>query len=318
MGNKGKKIVILGAGNVGASIAYTLTVQGVASEIVLIDINFNKAKGEAMDIIQGTAFCPPVNIYAGQYENAKDADIVIVTVGAARKPGQSRIDLAQGNVNIVKQVMPQIIPYAPHAVYVVVSNPVDIITYAIIKTTDLRPSQVIGSGTTLDSARLRARLAEHVGLNPKNVHAYVLGEHGDSSVIPWSLATIGGIPMNTYCLEICKEHNRCGTAELRELEEDVRTAGAKVIANKGATYYAIALAVSRICACIIRDTGSVLTVSSLLSGQYGLSDVCLSIPYVIGAYGISHSIVSPLTAPEQQQLEQSAAALRDVLDSLEF
>ncbi|MBS5724588.1 MAG: L-lactate dehydrogenase [Clostridiales bacterium] len=318
MANKGKKIVILGAGNVGASIAYTLTVQGVASEIVLIDINFNKAKGEAMDIIQGTAFCPPVNIYAGQYENAKDADIVIVTVGAARKPGQSRIDLAQGNVNIVKQVMPQIIPYAPGAVYVVVSNPVDIITYAIIKTTELSASQVIGSGTTLDSARLRSRLAEHVGLNPKNVHAYVLGEHGDSSVIPWSLATIGGIPMNTYCLEVCNEHNRCGKAELREIEEDVRTAGAKVIANKGATYYAIALAVSRICSCIIRDTGSVLTVSSLLNGQYGLSDVCLSIPYVVGAYGISHSIASPLTAPEQKQLEQSAAALRSVLDSLEF
>ncbi len=318
MANKGKKIVILGAGNVGASIAYTLTVQGLASEIVLIDVNYDKAKGEAMDIIQGTAFCPPVNIYAGQYENAKDADIVIVTVGAARKPGQSRIDLAQGNVNIVKQVMPQVIPYAPNAVYVVVSNPVDIITYAIIKTSGLKTSQVIGSGTTLDSARLRSRLAEHVGLNPKNVHAYVLGEHGDSSVIPWSLATIGGIPMDKYCLEICSEHNRCGKAELLEIEDDVRTAGAKVIANKGATYYAISLAVSRICACIIRDTDSVLTVSSLIEGQYGLSDVCLSIPFVVGAHGISQSIVSPLTAPEQKQIEQSAAALRSVIDSLEI
>lgn len=316
--NKGKKIVILGAGNVGASIAYTLTVQGVASEIVLIDVNHDKARGEAMDIIQGTAFCPPVSIYAGQYENAKDADIVIVTVGAARKPGQSRIDLAQGNVNIIKQVMPQVIPYAPNAVYVVVSNPVDIITYAIIKSTSLKPSQVIGSGTTLDSARLRSRLAEHVGLNPKNVHAYVLGEHGDTSVIPWSLATIGGIPMNKYCLEICNEHNRCGKAELKEIEEDVRTAGAKVIAKKGATYYAIALAVSRICACIIRDTGSVLTVSSLLDGQYGLHDVCLSIPNVVGAHGVTQSIVSPLTEPEQKQIESSAAALQSVIESLEI
>ncbi len=316
--NKGKKIVILGAGNVGASIAYTLTVQGVASEIVLIDVNHDKARGEAMDIIQGTAFCPPVSIYAGQYENAKDADIVIVTVGAARKPGQSRIDLAQGNVNIIKQVMPQVIPYAPNAVYVVVSNPVDIITYAIIKSTSLKPSQVIGSGTTLDSARLRSRLAEHVGLNPKNVHAYVLGEHGDTSVIPWSLATIGGIPMDKYCLEICDNHNRCGKAELQDIEEDVRTAGAKVIAQKGATYYAIALAVSRICACIIRDTGSVLTVSSLLDGQYGLHDVCLSIPNVVGAHGVTQSIVSPLTEPEQKQIEGSAAALRSVIESLEI
>ena len=186
---KGKKITVLGAGNVGASIAYTLTMDGMASEIVLIDINEKKAQGEAADILQGTPFSAPVNIHAGGYEDAVNSDIVIVTVGMARKPGQTRIDLAQANVDIVKSVMPQITRFAPDAVYVVVSNPVDIITYAILKTTHLSESQVVGSGTMLDSARLRSRLAAHVGLNSKNVHAYVFGEHGDTSMIPWSLAT---------------------------------------------------------------------------------------------------------------------------------
>ena len=182
---KGKKITVLGAGNVGASIAYTLTMDGMASEIVLIDINEKKAQGEAADILQGTPFSAPVNIHAGGYEDAVNSDIVIVTVGMARKPGQTRIDLAQANVDIVKSVMPQITRFAPDAVYVVVSNPVDIITYAILKTTHLSESQVVGSGTMLDSARLRSRLAAHVGLNSKNVHAYVFGEHGDTSMIPW-------------------------------------------------------------------------------------------------------------------------------------
>lgn len=222
---KGKKITILGAGNVGASIAYTLTMDGMASEIVLIDINEKKAQGEAADILQGTPFSAPVNIHAGGYEDAVNSDIVIVTVGMARKPGQTRIDLAQANVDIVKSVMPQITRFAPDAVYVVVSNPVDIITYAILKTTHLSESQVVGSGTMLDSARLRSRLAAHVGLNSKNVHAYVFGEHGDTSMIPWSLATIAGMEMDTYCSVICDKHNHCGKEELREIEDDVRTGG---------------------------------------------------------------------------------------------
>jgi len=315
---KGKKIVILGAGNVGASIAYTLTVDGMGSEIVLIDINKEKAKGEAMDIIQGTAFCPPVNIYAGEYEHAKDADVVIVTLGMARKPGQSRIDLAQCNVNIVKEVMPQITKYAPDAVYVVVSNPVDILTYAIIKTSGIPEKQIIGSGTILDSARLRSRLAEHVGLNPKNVHAYVLGEHGDSSVIPWSLTTIGGTKMTNYCINVCNRHNKCGKVELFDIADDVRTAGAKVIEYKGATYYAIALSVRRICECILRDTDSVLTVSGMMHNEYGINDVCLSIPFVVGARGIKRTIPPVLSAEEEAQLIHSADTLKAVISSLEI
>lgn len=313
---KGKKITILGAGNVGASIAYTLTIDGMASEIVLIDINEKKARGEAADILQGTPFSAPVNIYAGGYEDAVDSDIVIVTVGMARKPGQTRIDLAQANVDIVKAVMPQITKFAPDAVYVVVSNPVDIITYAILKTTNLSETQVIGSGTMLDSARLRSRLAAHVGLNSKNVHAYVFGEHGDTSMIPWSLATIAGIEMNRYCTDLCDKHNHCGKEELREIEEDVRTAGAKVIELKGATYYAIAMAVRRICECIIRDTDSVMTVSAMIHNQYGISDVCFSLPFVVGAQGIKRSIVPPLAEEEKQMLHRSADALKEVIAQL--
>ena len=315
---KGKKITILGTGNVGATIAYTLAIDGMASEILLIDINDKKAKGEAMDIFQGTPFCAPVNIHAGDYEEAVDSDVVIVTVGLARKPGQTRIDLAQANVNIIKSVMPQITRYAPDAIYVVVSNPVDIITYAILKNTNLSENQVFGSGTMLDSARLRSRLAEHVGLNSKNIHAYVFGEHGDTSMIPWSLTTIAGMEMSKYCTYICDQNNRCGKTELKEIEEDVRTAGAQVIALKGATFYASALSVRRICECILRDTDSVMTVSAMIHNQYGINDVCLSLPFVVGAQGIRRAVVPPLTKDEEDLLHKSADALKQVISQLEI
>ena len=313
---KGKKIVVLGAGNVGASVAYTLTIDGMASEIVLIDINHEKAKGEAMDILQGTPFCPPVSIYAGDYENAKGADIVIVTTGAARKPGQTRIDLAQTNVNITKSVMPNIIKYAPDAIYVVVSNPVDVLTYVIMKTTGLPEKQIIGSGTILDTARLRAILADHTNINPKNVHAYVLGEHGDTSVIPWSIANIGGMPLEHYFANPYVKDNITPNVSLDDIESDVRTSGSKVISLKGATYYAIAASVRRICECIIRDTGSILTVSSMLHGEYGIEDVCVSIPFIVGAQGIKYPILPQLLPEEEKQLVHSADTLKAVIKSL--
>lgn len=316
--NRGRKIVILGAGNVGATIAYTLTIDAMASEIVLIDVNEDKARGEAMDILQGTPFCAPVSIYSGDYSMAKDADIVIITAGAARKPGQTRIDLAQGNVNIIKGVMPKIVQYAPNAIYIVVSNPVDILTYAIIKTSGLKESQVIGSGTMLDSARLRSRLAEHVGLNAKDVQGYVYGEHGDSSMVPWSLITIAGMEMDKYCTHVCSRHNQCGKQELRDIEDDVRTSGSKVIQFKGATYYAVALAVRRIVECVLRDSESVLTVSGMAHGRYGIDDVCLSLPYVVGATGLKREVSPPLTEEELAQLQASAEALKKVLASIEL
>ena len=315
---QGKKITILGAGNVGATIAYALAIDAIASEIVLIDINKEKAKGEAMDIYQGTSFTRSVSVYDGEYEDARDSDIVVVTVGAARKPGQSRIDLAQGNVNIVKSVMPQVVRYAPNAVYVVVSNPVDILTYAILKATGLPESQVIGSGTTLDSSRLRARIADVVGLTPQNVHAYVFGEHGDSAMIPWSLTSIAGMPMTTFYERVRREQPDFSIERLKSIEEDVRNSGAKVISLKGATYYAIGTTVRYICENILRDSGALMTVSGLIKGRYGIEDVCLSLPFTVGANGIRECLEPPLNAEETVQLLNSADVLKKTLSSLQI
>lgn len=315
---KGNKISILGAGNVGATIAYTLTVDGMASEIVLVDINQDKAKGEAMDIIQGTALCPPVNIYAGGYPDIKDSDIVIVTLGSARKPGQTRIDLAQGNVNIIKSVMPQALKYAPNAKYVVVSNPVDIITYTILKTTGLPESQVFGSGTLLDTSRLREMIASNVGVSPKSVHAYVFGEHGDSSMIPWSLTSIGGVPMDTFLSSLRKKNPDYKELDHDAILEDVHKSGGKVIHLKGATFYAIALSTRRICECILRDTSSVLTLSTMLHGEYGVSDLCMSLPVVVDRSGVTNLCAPPLTGDEHDQLVKSAALLKETISSLQI
>jgi len=312
----GRKIVVLGAGNVGATIAYTLAINGAATTILIIDINKEKAMGEAMDITQGAAFCPPANVIAGEYEEAAGADIVIIAVGAARKPGMSRIDLAQTNVAIVREVMPQITKHAPDAVYLVVSNPVDILTYFIIKNSGIHESRVIGSGTLLDSARLRSSLAEHVGLNTAHVHAYVFGEHGDTSVVPWSLATMGGMRIHEYCNNVCERENQCGKGELDDILNDIRTAGAKVISYKGATYYAIAISVNRICDYILRDANAILTVSGLLHGQYGIEDVCMSLPFVVGKQGIKRSFTPILTADEERQLVHSADSLKAAIKAL--
>lgn len=308
-----KKITILGAGNVGATIAYTFAVAGTCSDVVLIDINKEKAKGEAMDIRQGVSFGHNLEIVDGTYDDAKGSSIVVVTLGLARKPGQTRLDLAQANVNIIKEVMPQIAKAAPDATYVVVSNPVDIITYTILKCTSLSPSQVIGSGTALDTSRLRSSLADHVGLNPQSVHGYVFGEHGDTSFIPWSLVNIAGIPMEEYCAS--EEHENI---DKEEIIEEVRKAGAEVIKRKGATFYAIALTVNKICDSILRDSKNIITVSTMINGRYGINDVCLSLPCVIGGDGIEKELTPSLTEDETKRLQDSAAALRSVIDQIEF
>ncbi|MBR3281744.1 MAG: L-lactate dehydrogenase [Ruminococcus sp.] len=314
MGDKnGTKITILGAGNVGASVAYTFAVAGTCSDVVLVDINKAKAKGEAMDIRQGVSFGHNVEITDGTYEDAAGSDIVVVTLGLARKPGQTRLDLAQANVNIIKEVMPQVARYAPDAIYVVVSNPVDILTYTILKCTDLKPSQVIGSGTALDTSRLRSIIADHVGLSPNSIHAYVFGEHGDSSFIPWSIMNIAGVPVDEYCAD--QDH-----ADLDEDEiiDEVRKAGAEVIKRKGATFYAIAMSVNKICDSILRDSNNIISVSTLMDGRYGISDVCLSLPAVIGSNGIVKEVSPKLTEAEVEKLQASAKALRSVIDQIEF
>jgi len=316
MGEKNKngtKITILGAGNVGASIAYTFAVAGTCSDIVLVDINKAKAKGEAMDIRQGVSFGENVEVFDGEYEDAKGSDIVVVTLGIARKPGQTRLDLAQINVNIIKEVMPQIAKYAPDAIYVVVSNPVDILTYTILKCTDLSPNQVIGSGTALDTSRLRSIIGDHVGLSPNSIHAYVFGEHGDSSFIPWSLTNIAGIPMEEYCAD--QDH---ADLDEEEIINEVRTAGAEVIKRKGATFYAIAMSVNKICDSILRDSNNIITVSTMMNGKYGIDDVCLSLPCVVGSNGIEREVSPKMTEEEIEKLRASAKALRSVIDQIQF
>ena len=312
------KVTIIGAGAVGSTIAYTLTVKGIASEIVMIDINTQKALGEALDIRQGTPFCDPVNIYAGTYADAKDSDIVVLTSGVARKPGQSRLDLAQINVNITKSIIPEITKFAPNAIYVIVANPVDILTYQFYKTSGLPANQIFGSGTILDTARLRARIAEYYHIAQQNVHAYVFGEHGDSSFVPWSLANIATIPVDEYksCLE--DDDKLIPPLVHVEVETYIRKSGGKIIERKGATFYAVAVSVAHICDCIQNAMDTTLTVSSMMTGEYGIKDVCLSTLSVVGRNGIKGRLTAPLTDEEIVKLRRSADALKEVISQITF
>lgn len=312
--NKGSKISILGAGNVGATIAYTFAVNGTCSDVVLVDINEAKAKGEAMDIRHGISLAQNIDIKDGSYDDIAGSDIVVVTLGMARKPGQSRIDLTQNNVNIIKQVMPKVAEIAPDAVYVVVSNPIDILTYTILKCTNLKASQVVGSGTVLDSSRLRSAIAEKAEISPKSIHAYVFGEHGDTSFVPWSTTTIGGMNVTDYWAST----GRPEELDTDAIEESVRVAGAEVIKRKGATFYAIALSVNKICDTILRDSNSILTVSTLANGRYGIDDVCLSLPCIVNGHGIAGEINPPLLEDELAKLKKSADALKSVISQLTF
>ena len=306
------KITVIGTGSVGATIAYSLTITGTASEIVLIDINKDKAVGEALDIRQGTPFCNPCTIIAGDYPEAAGSNIVIITSGVARKPGQSRLDLAQVNVNIMKTIIPQITKYAPDATYVIVSNPVDIMTYTFCKLSGIPENRVIGSGTLLDSARLRSRMSEYYGINQTNVHACVLGEHGDSSFIPWSVANISGIPVTDYAATLCKDGNY-PAIDKNEVEEYVRKTAANVIACKGATYYAVSMAVCNLCKAIIGGLDTSLAVSTMMNGEYGISDVCLSVLCNIGKGVVSGKVMLPLTDDEVAQLRHSADCLKSII-----
>ena len=314
----GNKVTIIGSGSVGSTIAYTMAVQGTASEIVMIDINTEKSLGEALDIRQGTPFLAPCNIYAGSYEDAKDSDIVILTSGLARKPGQTRLDLAQANVNITKQIIPQITKYAPNAIYVIVANPVDILTYQFIKTSGIPENRIIGSGTILDTARLRSRLAEYYKINQKNVHAYVFGEHGDSSFVPWSLANISNIPVAKFEECMSQSEKLIPTLVYEEVEEYMRKSGGKVIKRKGATFYAVAISVCHLCKCIFNGMDTTLTVSSMMHGEYGIEDVALSTLAVVGREGITGRLNAPLTDEEVAKLHKSANALKDVISQLQF
>ena len=292
------KITIIGAGSVGATIAYKLSYEDIASEIVMIDINRDKVEGEVMDIKQGTCFRSPISIVAGDYEDAKGSDIVIITSGIARKPGQTRIELTQTNVNIIKQITPEIVKAAPEAKYIIVSNPVDVLTYVFTKISGLPENQVIGSGTLLDTARLRYGLSEHFKVAQKNIHAYVFGEHGDSSFVPWSGADISSVNIDDYYESMKAIGVDLGKLDKDGMEEYVHKSGGEVIAKKGATFYAVSIAVCELCNIVLAASDSVATVSSMMHGEYGIEDVCLSVLTLVGPNGVQGKVPMRLTDEE--------------------
>ncbi len=310
------KITIIGSGSVGSTIAYTLTVMGAASEIVMIDINGEKALGEAMDITQGVPFLKPCTVYAGDYEDAKDSKIVILTSGMARKPGQSRLELAQINVDITKQIIPQITKYAPDAFYIIVSNPVDVLTYTFNKLSGIPENRIIGSGTILDTARLRARVSEYYGISQRNVHAYVLGEHGDSSFIPWSVANISNVPIDECQNLLPAEGKPMLPINHEEVEQYVRKSGGMVINRKGATFYAVSASVCHIVKCLTSGLDTTLTISTMMHGEYGIDDVCLSTLNMVGDTGIRGKVNIALNDDEIAKLKYSADTLKAVINEL--
>lgn len=313
-----RKITVIGAGNVGATIAYTLSLGDLASEIVVIDINKDKVEGEVMDIVQGTSFREPISVIAGDYADAVDSDMVIITSGIGRKPGQTRLELAQTNVNILKDITPKIVDVAPKALYVIVSNPVDIMTYVFTKISGLPERQIMGSGTVLDTARLRYSLSDHFQIAQKNVHAYVYGEHGDTSFIPWSLAAISGCTLDEFEGLMLKEGVVTDQIDREETLRYVQKSGGEIIAKKGATYYAVSASVNKVLGSLVGAHDCVATVSTMMHGEYGIDDVCISVMTLIGPNGIRGKLPVKLTDEEIAKLQASANALKEVIKGLDI
>ena len=312
------KISVIGAGAVGATIANDLMIQGVASEIVLVDVNKKKAIGEALDIYQGAPFCSPAVVHAGEYEDTAESDIVIITCGMARKPGMTRLDLAQVNVNILKDVASNVTKYAPNSIYIIVSNPVDVLPYVFHKISGIPENQIIGSGTILDTSSLQSTLAKRFHISPKNVHDHVYGEHGDSQFVPWSLAQISNTHIDTYKDNSPDRDKIDWNKDYAEVEEFVKKSGAQIIENKGATFYAVAMSVCHICQCIFSGAGTALSVSTMMHGEYGIEDVCLSTLTLVDRDGVHGKIMNPLTEEEIGKLRNSAEKLKEVINQVQF
>lgn len=313
-----KKVTIIGAGSVGATTAFALLTRGAATEVVLIDVNTEKALGEALDIKQATPFIDNCDIYAGSYADAAGSDVVIITSGIGRKPGQSRLELVQTNVGIIKSIANEIVKVAPNAIYILVANPVDILTYAFLKYTGLPKSQVFGTGTVLDTIRLRTRLAEIYNVNKQQVHANVLGEHGDTSFVAWSTATIAGVPLTEYKDAIASAYCVPNDYKREDVETYVRKSGGKIIARKGCTVYGIGMTSTHIVKSLSGNAETAMTVSSLHEGEYGISDVCLSSLSLVDGTGIRSILVQNLTDDELRKMHASAEALKDVIKNVTF
>lgn len=304
------KISVIGDGFVGSATTYTLLLSGLVSEIVLIDINKEKAAGDAMDMNHGMSFVTaPMKITASDYSEVKGSDLIIITAGTNQKPGESRIDLLKRNTAIFKSIMDEILKYChDDTILLVVTNPVDILTYAAYKLSGFSKKNVIGSGTVLDTSRLKYLIGEHTNIDVRNVHTYIIGEHGDSEVAAWSISTIAGMSLEQYCT-IC---GGCDTKTIckQELYNNTKNAAYDIIDKKGATYYAVALAVKRIVECIIGNENSILTVSSLLEGEYGINDICLSVPTIVNHNGADKLLEIPFSDNEIADLRKSADKLK--------
>lgn len=313
--NRRRKVVVVGAGSVGATFCYALAQSGLADEIVMIDKNEDQAHGQVLDLVHGQPFFPTVSIRTGSKEDYSDARIVVITAGAAQKPGETRLQLLKKNAAIVGSIAAEVAESQCKGVMLIVSNPVDVLTYIALKRSGWDKSRVIGSGTVLDSARLRYLLSKNCGIDVHNIHAYVLGEHGDSEFVAWSMTHVAGIQIDKHC-DIC---NKCSNWKQQRLvfEQEVRDSAYHIINYKGSTHYAVGLALVRIVAAILRGQNSVLTVSTLLEDKFGISDVCLSMPVIVSESGVKQVIDSPLTPDEQALLAKSAAILRNSIQELE-
>ncbi len=308
-----QKCGIIGCGFVGATTAFTLLGSGLFSEMVLLDANTAKARGEAMDLNHSLPFAKPMRVWAGDYADLSDCALNIITAGANQKPDETRMDLIHRNVAIFKDIIPRITAVNRDCILLIVSNPVDVLTYAALKLSGFPPQRVIGSGTVLDTARLKYLLGEHLHVDSRSVHAFIIGEHGDSELAVWSSANVSGIDLSDFC-EICGECTAAST--MRALYEDVRDSAYQIIEDKGATYYAIAMAVRRIAECIVRDEHSVLPVSTLVQAHYGLDGICMGVPSIVGRTGVETVLDIPLSSDEMRNLQTSAQALREAIDQI--
>lgn len=312
------KISIIGCGNVGIRYAYALIISGLAREIILLDIDEKRLEGEVMDLSHGAPFVSPVDIINGDYPDIVDSDIVVVTAGKNQKQGQTRMDLAKENTEIFKEIVPKIVKYAPEAIFLIVTNPVDVLSYVTYKISNKEPSKIIGSGTVLDTARFRFLIAKHCNINPKNIHGYILGEHGDSEFAVWSKTMMGGVLFKDYCphCKRCKDNNCNFSNVLQDIFLEVKNSAYKIIERKRETSYGIGLALVRITEAILKDENSILPVSSLVQGYLGISDVYLSLPSIVNRSGVREVLNIELDEQEKDNLKHSAQVIKDVIKFL--
>ena len=304
-----RKAAVIGCGFVGSATAFTLMQSRLFSELVLLDVNMEKADGEAKDIAHGIPFAGQMKIYAGTYDDAADAAIIIITAGANQKPGETRLDLVQKNTAIYQSIIPEIVKRDFGGILLIVSNPVDILTYVALKLSGLPENRVLGSGTVLDTARLKYALGEHLGVDSRSVHSFIIGEHGDSEIAAWSSTNVSGIPLNDFC-EMRGHFTH--DAAMDAIAEKVKNSAYEIISKKQATYYGIAMSVKRICECIVRNERSILPVSAMMHGEYGIEDITLSMPAIVGIGGVETHVPIALSEEEAEKLVESAKKLKEV------